>query len=425
MPINKYNFLLILLIFSKQAMAVETLEQVFADALNKNKLIHAAKADTQASEQQLFAAEGQYLPKLSLSSGYTQFDETPSAKANFGGQSVQFPMNQAGSFNAQAMVSIPVFTSGKIGHGIDAAKAVNLATQHNEMATALNIKLKVANAFIAILRIQKGLIVAQSHVTNLKAHVKDVNNLYQQGMIARNDLLAAKVELSNAEQLVIQQDNQLAIAKAQFNQLLNRNLSDEVELVEAFPEVSGDDLAILFKQALKQRPELEVLAEQIRSLEAQAKSEKANLLPQVNLNGGYQYQENEYQAFEGLWMANVTLNWTLFDGSTNHRSQAVKRQALSLKSQRDDFISNIHLQVRQTWLDTQETLKRIEVAKQAIEQADENLRMSIERYQQGLAMQTEVLDAEDLRTKIYNNFHNAEYDSAMAKLNLRYALGIL
>jgi outer membrane protein TolC len=425
MFINKYNFLLILLIFSKQVMAAETLEQVFADALNKNQLIHAAKADTQASEQQLFAAEGQYLPKLSVSTGYTQFNETPSAKANFGGQSVQFPMGQAGSFNAQAMVSIPVFTSGKIEHGIDAAKAVNLATQHNEVTTALNIKLKVANVFIVILRSQKGLNVAQSHVNNLKAHVKDVNNLYQQGVIARNDLLAAKVKLSNAKQLVIQQDNQLNIAKAQFNQLLNRNLSNEVEFVEAFPEFSGDNLALLFKQALKQRPELEVLAEQIRSLEAQAQSEKANLLPQVNLNGGYQYQENEYQASEGLWMANVTLNWTLFDGSTNHRSQAVNRQALSLKSQRDDFISNIHLQVRQAWLDIQETLKRIEVAKQAIEQADENLKVSTERYQQGLAVHTEVLDAEDLRTQIYNNFHNAEYDSAMAKLNLRYALGIL
>lgn len=406
-------------------MAAETLEQVFAEALNKNQLIHAAKADTQASEQQLFAAEGQYLPKLSVSTGYTQFNETPSAKANFGGQSVQFPMNQAGSFNAQAMVSIPVFTSGKIEHNIDAAKAINLATQHNEVATALNIKLKVANAFIAILRSQKSLMVAQSHVTNLKAHVKDVNNLYQQGVIARNDLLAAQVKLSNAKQRVIQQDNQLDIAKAQLNQLLNRKLSTEVELAEAFPEVSADDLTALFKQALKQRPELDVLAEQIHSLEAQAQSEKANLLPQINFNGGYQYQENKYQAFEGLWMANVTLNWTLFDGSTHHRSQAVKQQALSLKSQRDDFINNIHLQIRQAWLGIQETMKRIEVAKQAIEQADENLRVSTERYQQGLAVQTEALDAEDLRTQIYNNFHNAEYDFSMAKLNLRYALGIL
>jgi len=421
MWINKYNFLLMLFLFSKQVTGAETLEQVFTDALNKNQLIHAAKADTQATEQQLFAAEGQYLPKLSVSSGYTQLDKTPSAKVNFG----SFPTSQAGSFNAQAIVSIPVFTSGKIEYGIDAAKAINLATQQNELATALTIKLKVANAFIAILRIQKGLVVAQSHVSNLKVHLKDVNNRYQQGVIARNDLLAAQVELSNAKQLVIQQDNQLNIAKSQFNQLLNRNLSDEVELVEAFPEVSGDDLATLFKQALKQRPELEVLAEQIRSLKAQAKSEKANLLPQVNLNGGYQYQENEYQVSDGLWMANVTLNWTLFDGSTNHRSQAVKRQALSLKSQRDDFISNIHLQVRKAWLNIQETLKRIKVAKQAIKQADENLRVSSERYQQGLAIQIEVLDAEDLRTQIYNNFHNAEYDSAMAKLNLRYALGIL
>jgi len=421
MFLNKCTLLLIILIFSKQVIAAETLEQVFADVLNKNQLIHAAKVDTQASEAQLFAAEGQYLPNLNVRSGYTQFDKTPSAKTDFG----SFPTNQAGSFNAQAMLSIPVFTSGKIEYSVDAAKASMLATQHNEVATALNIKLKVANTFIAILRLQKERLVSQSHVNNLKAHLKDVNNLYQQGMIARNDLLAAQVELSNADQVVIQKDNQLNIAKSQFNQLLNRNLNDKVELIEAFPEVSEDELAELFKKALKQRPELEVLKEQIRALDSQAQSEKSNLLPQINFNGGYQYQENQYQKFEGLWMANVSLNWTLFDGSTNHRSHAVKRQALSLKSQRDDFISTIQLQVRQAWLTIQETLKRITVAKQAIEQADENLRVSTERYQQGLAMHTEVLDAEDLRIRIYNNFHNAQYDSAMAKLNLRYALGVL
>ena len=54
----------------------------------------------------------------------------------------------------------------------------------------------MANAFIAVLRAEKALLVAQSHVTSLKAHAKDVSNLHQQAMVARNDLLAAKVELT-------------------------------------------------------------------------------------------------------------------------------------------------------------------------------------------------------------------------------------
>lgn len=418
---NRRSLCLMMLFFFKQVLAAETLEQVFAEALKKNQLILAAKADTEASEQQLSAAEGQYMPRLNVRSGYTQLSESPSAKTSFG----SFAVSQAGSAQAEAIVSVPVFTSGRIEHNIDAAEAINLATQHNEVSTKLDIKRKVAEAFVTILRMQQKLIVEQSHVVKLKAHAKDAKNLYQQGVIARNDLLAADVELSNAEQQVIQADNQLNIAKARLNQLLNRNLTAKVELLEEFPEVGSGDLSTLYQQALKQRPELNVLAEQIRALEAQALSEKSNLLPQINVNAGYQYQENQYQQFEGMWMANVTLNWTLFDGSTSHLSKVKKHQALALKYQRDDLINAIYLQIHQAWLTIQETQKRIKVAKQTIAHADENLRVSSERYQNGLSSHTEVLDAEDLRITANHNFHNARYDAVMAKLNLRYALGIL
>jgi len=126
-----------------------------------------------------------------------------------------------------------------------------------------------------------------------------------------------------------------------------------------------------------------------------------------------------------MWVANATLNWKLYDGSTRHRSHAAKQQSLSLKMQRNDLISQIQLQIRQAWLDIQETQKRIKVAKQAISQADENLKVSTERYQQGLATNTEVLDAEDLRIQTNNNLNNAQYDAVMANLSLRRALGIL
>jgi len=65
------------------------------------------------------------------------------------------------------------------------------------------------------------------------------------------------------------------------------------------------------------------------------------------------------------------------------------------------------------------------VTQKATGQADENLKVSNERYQQGLAAHIEVLNAEDLRIRTYNNFNNARYDAVMANLNLRRALGIL
>jgi len=423
--INKSSLLLIALTFSHSTIAQETLQQAFATALSQNQRIFAAKANSQAAEQQVLAAQGERFPQINVRGGYTQLSDTPTAQTVVEGQNAEFAVSEAGSGNAQAIISVPVFTSGRISHNIEAAEASQQATKFNESTTALNIKLQVAHAFIAIFRAEKSLQVAQSHLISLTAHEKDVNNLYQQGMVARNDLLASQVSLSNAEQRVLQQENTINIAKAHFNQLLNRDLTTTVELLEQFPDIPQGDFSALSQEALVKRPELNALTLQTHALEQQAASVDAQLWPQINVSGGYQYQQNSYQAHEGMWMANATLDWKIYDGSSSHRSDALTHQALALSAQHNDLISTIQLQVRKSWLDLQEAQKRVQVTQKATSQADENLKVSTERYQQGLATNTEVLDAEDLRIQSYDNFNNARYDAATANLNLRRAIGTL
>jgi len=422
---HRNHLIAMLLTFASTGALAETLEDAWSSAINNNHQIKSAKADTSASEQQLHSVQGQRLPDINVSSGYTQFSETPAAKTQIDGQTAQFNTNQAGSVKAQAIASVPIFTSGRIGHNIDAAEASLQAVQANEITSVLNIKMQVAEAYIEVLRMDSALQVAQSHVDTLELHMKDVNSLFDQGIVARNDSLAANVELANARQLVVQANNRLDIAKARYNRLLDRNLGNDVKLAHQFPETPQGTLNDLSGNALKQRPELVMLSQQIESLDQQAKSVKAGLLPQVAVNGGYQYQENRYQAFEGMWMANVGMDWKLFDGSSGHRSDAMTRQAIALKEQRDDLAGMIGLQVRQAWLDIQETQKRIAVTRQAIAQADENLKVTTDRYQQGLSTNTDVLKAEDLRTTTHDNFNNATYDAALAALHLRRAVGVL
>ncbi len=414
-----------LILFVATGAGAETLEDAWGSAINNNHQIRAAKADTSAFEQQLNSAKGQRLPDLNVHSAYTQFSETPAAKTQISGQTAQFSTAQSGSVKAQAIASLPIFTSGRISHNIDAAEASLQAVQSNESTSVLNVKMQVAEAYIAVLRGESALLVAQSHVDALELHMKDANNLFDQGMVARNDVLAVNVELANARQLAVQASNQLDLAKARYNQLLDRDLADEVKLVHQFPETPQGALNELSSNALKQRTELVALAQQIESLDQQAQSVKAGLLPQVAVNGGYQYQENRYQAFEGMWMANVGVDWKIYDGSSRHRSDALSRQAIALKEQRDDLSGMIGLQVRQAWLDIQETQKRIAVTRQAIAQADENLKVTSDRYQQGLSTNTDMLKAEDLRTTMHDNFNNANYDATLAALHLRRALGIL
>ncbi|MDD5214668.1 MAG: TolC family protein [Methylococcales bacterium] len=417
------NFLWLSLCLATTTQA-ETLDDAWTAALNANHQIKTAQANTDVSQEQLQAAQGQNLPELNVGTSYTQYNETPSAKTTIGGQSAQFAMQQDGSVRAQAMASLPIYTSGKITHNINAAQATLDATQANEQVTVLNLKMQVADSYIAVLRLEDAVEVAKSHIQSLESHAKDVKNLFEQGIVAKNDLLAADVELLNAKQLLLQAANVYDNAKARYNQLLTRQLNAKVELSKKFPELPKTSLENLNQNALGQRPEIAVLNQQIQSLHEQMQAMKANLMPQVALNGGYQYQQNRYQAYEGLWQANVGVDWKLFDGSTGHKGEALEKQALALQEQREELSGQILLQVRSAWLDTQETQQRLDVAKQTIVQADENLKVTNDRYQQGLATHTDVIQAEDLRTKTHNNLNNANYDFALASLKLQRAVGV-
>ncbi|MSR17236.1 MAG: TolC family protein, partial [Methylococcaceae bacterium] len=173
---RRTNFLWLSLCLATTAQA-ENLDDAWTAALNTNHQIKAAQVNTNVSQEQLQAAEGQNLPDLNVGTGYTQYNETPSAKTSIEGKAIQFSMQQMGSVKAQAMATLPIYTGGKITHNINSAQATLDATQANEQVTALNLKMQVADSYIAVLRLEDAVQVAQSHIHSLESHQKDVKNL--------------------------------------------------------------------------------------------------------------------------------------------------------------------------------------------------------------------------------------------------------
>jgi outer membrane protein TolC len=153
---------------------------------------------------------------------------------------------------------------------------------------------------------------------------------------------------------------------------------------------------------------------------------RAAALPQIAIQGGYGYQENKYQVHEGIWSAMIGVEWHIFDkGISRHRSAGLLNQSTAQLNLRNDLSSKIRLAVRQIWFDINETKKRIAVTKTAVSRSEENLNVSKDRYRKGLGINTEVLDAETLRTKSYTNYNNAIYDNILAMLRMRHAVGEL
>lgn len=406
--------------------AAESLQQAWHTALNVDHTLKAVQENTIASRHRLKSAKAARLPSISVGVGYTALQDTPASQVNFGGGNIQFPVAENESLAYKAMTVLPIYTSGQIAGHIDAASSALLASKQIESGTVLDLKLQVAETYIAVLRSAKSLEVAESHVSSLIAHANDVKNMHDQGMVSRNDLLAAQVALADARQWAIKAGNILDISRSAYNRLLARPLKQTVELDELQVTFFDQSLASLTNQAIKKRYELQVLLEQANALSSQAKAIRAQSGPQVALSGGYDYQQNQYQVHEGQWLLNLGMQWKIFDaGLIKNRASATERQSLSLKQQYDDTLSQIELQVRQYWLDGQETKKRVKVTEQSISQAEENLKVNRDRYENGLSTNTEVLDAETLRIRSLDNHANAIYDAVLANIRLKRAVSDL
>ena len=415
------SFLFLLLIIVSTSFA-ETLEDAWKIGLKTDHLLKIAEQDTHSQSAELDAIKGKRLPTMNIGIGYAILDNKPGSVT----QISQITTADDKSLTYQAILSLPLYTHFQISSSIDAAMASLSASRYNEQTVQQKVKLKIAEAYIAILLTTKQTDVAISQEQSLAAHLVDVKNLHDEGMVPINDLLAARVALANARQLTLKSRNQLDIAQSAYNRLLNRPLDYKVQISTIpllFPE---NNLTALSQEALTKRPELSALAEQVDALKLQARAAKAESGPKVLFKTGYDYRENPHQVHEGVWQAMVLASWDIFDGNVaKNKSRAIQAQSRSRDELLQEMETLIQLQVRQAWLDMGESRKRIEVTRETLEQAEENLQVTRNRYKEGIGTNTEVLDAETLRTINLVNYDKAGNDAVLAVIRLHYAIGNL
>ena len=343
--------------------------------------------------------------------------------------------------------SIPLYTGGKLTRTVDSARHQLNAQKTEEFRTALDLKLTVAEAYVGVLRAKRNLDTARSNVEQLGSFARDVGNRLGQGLAIRSDDLAAKVSLANAQLGEIQARTSLESARATYNRYLCRPLDQYAELdeISQLPtdndfwekmaaqvvanrgEFAGKDdgeVRDLTTRAFQLRPELAGLAEQARSLNAQADATKANLRPQVSLTGGFLYLGADNFIPQGNGFASFIVDWTFTDsGRSRRQAQGLKAQERATGKRRSDLAADVALQIRTRWLDLQQAKQRVPIARFAVIQSEENVKVITDRYRQQLATYTEVLDAETRRITSLNGFYNAVYDENLATFRLQRAVG--
>ena len=354
------------------ASAAETLEDAWARALAHDQALAAARSQAESAQLDAAAARAQRWPTLAVDGGYTWLDDAPAFDFAFTGLPITPPEIFGGDDFAMgsATVTVPVFTGGRISSSIAAAEARGRGAGAQALGAEQDLKYALADAYVGVLRARKALEVAASNVRTLEALVGDIGAMYERELVPKNDLLAVQVALADARQNQLRAANAAEIALAAYNRRIGEPLERPAELEESIPVPEGlpPDLDSLVKLATDQRTELDALQEQARAYGQMAKAERARVLPQVSLTGGYHYLENQFLDDEEFAAAGVGVRWALFDGGQSRkRAAALERNRRATDEQRADVESMIALQVRQAWLGVEETRQRVEVTAESVD----------------------------------------------------------
>jgi outer membrane protein len=417
------------LVFAEEPL---TLEASIDIALKNSIVINIAKEGSKGANAQKREAFTGFLPKFSTSYSYTRLNEAPFMKF----VDVPPPLNTiipngteliAGTqnnYNWAIEAKQPLFAGGGILANYQANSIGEDAARLEETAKYQDVVQEVKVAYFNILRAQRIQDAAQQSVEMLSAHRDVAENYFKVGMIPKNDLLHAEVELANGKQALVRAKNAVELAKSSFNTVLKRKIFTPVEVVDILAyhplNQSFEECLNVAQQA---RPELKISSLKAAQAGKLVRVAESDYFPTLSLVGNYsRFGDNpsvsgsDYQDAES-WYVMAVASWNFWEwGKTKFRvdaSKAKENQALEASKELNDQIT---LEIKNAYLILQETESQIVVWQKVIEQAEENFRISEERYKERVATSTEVLDAQTLLTKA-----KSEYANALGDYNVNYA----
>jgi outer membrane protein len=399
-------------------------------ALTANLGIKRSQEEIHAAEAVRHASITKFLPTLSTNYSVIHRNEERSSPSLLSGRDiVSSPQNQ---YTFTTTFTQPIFT----GFGlINEYKLSELGLDRAEVSAKLtrqDVILDAKNAFYSVLKTQKLVDVAQQTVTSISSQKEVSENFYKVGLSPLNDLLQSQVQLANARQQLTTAQNNLEIARTQFNTVLRRPVNTPVLLVNELDYSSfQENLDDCLEAAWKTRLEVQVADLDIDIAERQVKLTERDYFPSINLTGSYARTGDDWEAHGGDgisdsagWNVQATASWDFWQwGRTGYgRKEKLARLSQS-KYRKTEVLDSISLEVKQAYLRTKEAEQNIVTIEKAVEQAKENLRITEEQYKEQVATQTDVLIAQTLLTQTMTNYFNALYDFKIAHAVLMRALG--
>jgi outer membrane protein len=412
----------------------KTLEECIGLGLKNSRSLHAAALRNRQLQAGLAEAGTACLPSLSLGARYSRLSPLATGMVTLPppiGTISLFPTIED-NYSLTASLQQPLFTGLRIRHSVAQARALLEQGRSDYRQSRQELLYQVRLSFWNLVKAQEVLRYIRDNIEQVKAHLKEIDDLYARGLVTYNEVLKGRLRLADAELRELEGENSRALAQARLNVLIGLPPQASFEPSYSFtrsPEPSGP-LEELIAAALEQRPESASMDQRLKAAREGIGVARSGWYPGVFLAGNYQYALPNPRQFPPT--ANFVSTWDVgivasvdpgrWPGVARRTEQAVSQlaQVQEALGQQQDAIA---LEVLQAYLELKKSDGEIGVAEQIVQQAEENYKVTDRRFENGLALSTDVLDAELARLEGNLQLTQARVDNQIAQAALLRALG--
>jgi outer membrane protein len=403
-----------------------TFERALQHAASHNPEARIAQHRIVAAQAQLAQANSAFWPRLQLQSSYTRTDNPMMVFGNILNQrsfrsSLDFnDVPDIDHLNVRGLVTAPVYAGGRNIAARNAAKSNARAAQFEVMAIQNQLQFEVARAFHTILKAREFVRSTDASVRSLEENLSVAQRRLNAGALLKAELLDVEVRLAQGREELVRARNASTLAERALRNLLGLEISDEFSVSDALPalsipESSGEERAELL--ALGQREEAAM--ERIRAA-------RSGYKPRLSAFGNIDYDYGTVTGNDGeSYAVGVVAQWDLWDGfSTRSKIREAEAQLELIREEQRKVRLAIDLEVEEARLNLAAATERLAAMEKATSQASESHLLTRNRFDQGSALSSQVLDTESALLTARVRHAEAVSDQRIALAALRKALAL-
>jgi outer membrane protein len=297
----------------------------------------------------------------------------------------------------------PIYAGGRFDALERAARAEASAVAAEVSVARADLRLEVARAYWALVTARSSVAVLDRAVERAEAHVRDVRERLNAGLVPPNEVASAEAQASRQRMLAIEARNQRDVASADLGRLMGADATAAIEpasMLDA-PPAPGAALEGLVAEAKAGRDDRRALERRIDAADERRTAARAGARPVIGVVGGVDYARPNPRIFpradrwDDSWDVGVNVSWSLWD-SGRTRAEAAESAALADAARRRlaEFDSVLSVEIRQRLLEIESGRAAISAAEASVRSAEEARRVVAERFAAGVVTHTEVLDAQ-------------------------------